>query len=344
MSQLFGDRAIIANATGCSSIYGGNLPTTPYTPRPDGRGPVWSNSLFEDAAEFGMGMRLTTDKMTEYAYELLDRLEGHDDLTDAIREADQSTQEGIEEQRGRVAELKSRLEKEGTPLARQLLAVADYLVKKSVWVIGGDGWGYDIGYGGLDHVLASGRNVNVLLLDTAVYSNTGGQMSKATPRGAVAKFAAAGKGQPRKDLGMITMTYGNIYVAQVALGANMGQAVKAFREAEAYEGPSLIIAYSHCIMHGIDMTTAYDLHKEAMQSGFWPLYRFNPANVHEGKPALELDSRAPDLPLEEFLYKQNRFKMLRKSDPERAEMLLKLVKQDVADRWRMYEQFAALDI
>jgi pyruvate-ferredoxin/flavodoxin oxidoreductase len=344
MSQLFGDRAVIANATGCSSIYGGNLPTTPYAPRPDGRGPVWSNSLFEDAAEFGMGMRLTTDKMTGYAYELLDRLEGHDDLAAAIREADQSTQEGIEEQRGRVAELKSRLEKEDTPLARQLLSVADYLVKKSVWVIGGDGWGYDIGYGGLDHVLASGRNVNVLLLDTAVYSNTGGQMSKATPRGAVAKFAAAGKGQPKKDLGMIMMTYGNIYVAQVALGANMTQAVKAFREAEAYEGPSLIIAYSHCIMHGIDMTTAYDLHKEAVQSGFWPLYRFNPANVHEGKPALELDSRAPDLPLEDFLYKQNRFKMLRKSDPERADMLLELVKQDVADRWRMYEQFAALDI
>jgi len=348
MSQLFGDRAVIANATGCSSIYGGNLPTTPYAVRDDGRGPAWSNSLFEDAAEFGMGMRLTTDKLTEYAFELLDQLiagaSNHLDLLHAIRDADMSTQEGIEEQRARVAELKNLLEADGSDLAGQLHSVADYLVTKSVWIFGGDGWGYDIGYGGLDHVLASGRNVNVLLLDTGVYSNTGGQMSKATPRGAVAKFAAAGKSLPKKDLGMIAMTYGNIYVAQVAMGANMNQAIKAFAEAEAYDGPSLIIAYSQCIAHGYDLLYGNQVQKDAVDSGFWPLYRFNPDNTREGKQPLMLDSKAPTVDIETFMYKQNRFRILRNADPERAEKLLDLAREDVKTRWKMYEQWAQFDI
>jgi len=348
MSQLFGDRAVIANATGCSSIYGGNLPTTPYAVRDDGRGPAWSNSLFEDAAEFGMGMRLTADKLTEYAFELLDRLiagaSNHLDLLHAIRDADMSTQEGIEEQRARVVELKKLLEADGSDLASQLHSVADYLVTKSVWIFGGDGWGYDIGYGGLDHVLASGRNVNVLLLDTGVYSNTGGQMSKATPRGAVAKFAAAGKSLPKKDLGMIAMTYGNIYVAQVAMGANMNQAIKAFAEAEAYDGPSLIIAYSQCIAHGYDLLYGNQVQKDAVDSGFWPLYRFNPDNTREGKQPLMLDSKAPTVDIETFMYKQNRFRILRNADPERAEKLLDLAREDVKTRWKMYEQWAQFDI
>ena len=348
MSQLFGDRAIIANATGCSSIYGGNLPTTPYAVRDDGRGPTWSNSLFEDAAEFGMGMRLTVDKLTVYANELLVQLhetaDNHVELLEGIRDADQSTPEGIEEQRARVAELKALLEQDDSDLATQLLSVADYLVKKSVWIFGGDGWGYDIGYGGLDHVLASGRNVNVLLLDTGVYSNTGGQMSKATPRGAVAKFAAAGKSLPKKDLGMISMTYGNIYVAQIAMGANMNQAVKAFAEAEAYDGPSLIIAYSQCIAHGYDLKNGMGVQKDAVESGFWPLYRFNPDNTRAGKQPLMLDSKAPTQDLENFMYKQNRFRILRNSDPKRAEALLELAREDVASRWKMYEQWAEFDI
>jgi len=348
MSQLFGDRAIIANATGCSSIYGGNLPTTPYAVRADGRGPTWSNSLFEDAAEFGMGMRLTADKLTRYARELLDQLiaqaQNHHELLEAIRDADQSTQEGIEQQRQRVAQLKDLLEQDSSPFARQFLGVADYLVKKSVWIFGGDGWAYDIGYGGLDHVLASGRNVNVLVLDTGVYSNTGGQMSKATPRGAVAKFAAAGKGMPKKDLGMITMTYGNIYVAQVALGANMTQAIKAFAEAEAYNGPSLIIAYSQCISHGYDLRYGYQNQKDAVESGFWPLYRFNPDNTRAGKQPLMLDSKAPTVDIEQWMYKENRFRILRNADPQRATELLEMMRQDVAMRWKMYEQWAQFDL
>ncbi len=348
MTQLFGDRAIVANATGCSSIYGGNLPTTPYTVRSDGRGPTWSNSLFEDAAEFGLGMRLTVDKLTQYAHELLNQLidsaENHGDLLAAIRDADLSNQDGIEAQRGRVDELKALLEQDGSPFAKQFISVADYLVRKSVWIFGGDGWAYDIGYGGLDHVLASGRDVNVLVLDTGVYSNTGGQMSKATPRGAVAKFAAAGKGMPKKDLGMIAMTYGNIYVAQIALGANMNQAVKAFAEAEAYPGPSLIIAYAQCIAHGYDLRNGYAVQKDAVDFGFWPLYRFNPENTAAGKQALALDSKAPTKDIEEWMYKQNRFRILRNSDPERAESLLKLIRDDVATRWKMYEQWAQFDI
>jgi pyruvate-ferredoxin/flavodoxin oxidoreductase len=344
LTQLFGDRAIVANATGCSSIYGGNLPTTPYTTRLDGRGPAWSNSLFEDAAEFGLGMRLTADKMTEFAHELLAKLieqaSGYAPLYEAIRDAKMETQEEIEEQRARVTHLKEILGQEKNEVAQQLLSIADYLVKRSVWIVGGDGWGYDIGYGGLDHVLASGRNVNVLLLDTGVYSNTGGQMSKATPRGAVAKFAAAGKSAPKKDLGLMMMMYGHVYVAQVAMGANMTQTVKAFQEAEAYNGPSIIIAYSHCIAHGINMTTAMDLHKDAVHGGFWPLYRFNPADAVDGKPALHLDSKSPDQDIADFMYKQNRFRVLRQSDPQRADTLLEQMREEVVGRWKVYEELA----
>jgi pyruvate-ferredoxin/flavodoxin oxidoreductase len=345
LTQLFGERMLIANATGCSSIYGGNLPTTPYTTRADGLGPAWSNSLFEDNAEFGMGMRLTVDKLSEAAYEYLDRIawNGSAGLVDAIRNADLSTTEAIEEQRVRVGELKETLKKMDSSDARHLESIADYLVPKSVWILGGDGWAYDIGYGGLDHVLASGRNVNVLVMDTGVYSNTGGQASKATPRAAIAKFAAAGKEMPKKDLGAITMTYGNIYVAQVAYGANPAQLVKAFKEAEEYDGPSLIIAYSHCINHGIDMTTGTDLHQDAVDSGFWPLFRYNPA-APAGKNPLSLDSKAPTQDISEFMYKQNRFRFLRSSQPERAEELLEAIREDVISRWKFYEQMANLDL
>lgn len=346
LTQLFGDRTIIANATGCTSIFGGNLPTTPYTPRFDGRGPAWSNSLFEDNAEFGMGMRLTVDKMTQFARELLDqvKLNGKGALAKEILDADVSTQEGIEIQRGRVDELKALLEKQKDPQAERLLSIADFLVPKSVWILGGDGWGYDIGYGGLDHVLASGKNVNVLLLDTGVYSNTGGQASKATPRAAVAKFAAAGKDMPKKDLGAIAMTYGNIYVAQVAYGENMTQLVKAMSEAESYDGPSLIIAYAHCIAHGIDMTTATDIHADAVKSGFWPLFRYDPRLGDQGKNPLQLDSKVPTEDIETFMYKQNRFRALRQSDPDRAGKLLVALREDVITRWKFYEQMANLDI
>jgi pyruvate-ferredoxin/flavodoxin oxidoreductase len=346
LTQLFGDRLIIANATGCSSIFGGNLPTTPYAPRFDGRGPAWSNSLFEDNAEFGMGMRLTVDKLTGYAREMLEQMawDGKGDLVDTIKGADLSSQEEIELQRGRVEELRRYLDKQKDAQSSRLLSVLDYLVPKSVWIVGGDGWAYDIGYGGLDHVLASGRNVNVLLLDTGVYSNTGGQASKATPRGAVAKFASAGKDMPKKDLGSIALTYGNIYVAQVAYGSNMTQLVKAMREAEEYDGPSLVIAYSHCIAHGIDMRTATDLHNDAVDTGFWPLFRFNPLLAEEGKNPLQLDSRPPSQPVEEFMYKQNRFRALQLSDPDRAEVLLSALREDVITRWRYFEQMANLDI
>jgi pyruvate-ferredoxin/flavodoxin oxidoreductase len=293
-------------------------------------------------------MRLTADKLTEFAKELLNKLidsaSNHLELLTAIRDADMSTQEGIEAQRGRVAELKSLLEQDDSASAQQLLSVADYLVTRSVWIFGGDGWAYDIGYGGLDHVLASGRNVNVLVLDTGVYSNTGGQMSKATPRGAVAKFAAAGKGMPKKDLGMIAMTYGNIYVAQVAIGTNMNQCVKAFAEAEAYHGPSLVIAYSQCINHGYDLRQGYDVQKDAVECGFWPLFRFNPDNARAGKQPLTLDSKAPTKDVEEWMYRENRFRILRNADPERAQQLLDLLREDVITRWKMYEQWAQFDI
>jgi pyruvate-ferredoxin/flavodoxin oxidoreductase len=343
MSQLFGDRALIANATGCSSIYGGNLPTTPYTFNLEGRGPTWSNSLFEDNAEFGLGMRLALDKQAEYARELLTRLSTSlgEALVESLLKADQSTESGLREQRERVQALKKKLAGWKTSEARDLLSLADVLVKKSVWVIGGDGWAYDIGYGGLDHVLASGRNVNILVLDTEVYSNTGGQMSKATPRGAVAKFAAGGKLQPKKDLGLMAMSYGSVYVAQVAMGAGDMHTLKAFLEAEAYDGPSLLIAYSHCIAHGYDLMYGLDQQKAAVQSGYWPLYRYNPDLVKLGKNPFQLDSKPPALPLEKYIYSETRYTMLVHSDPEAAKRLLQLAQEDVRNRWRLYENLAA---
>ena len=352
MTQLFGDRATIANATGCSSIYGGNLPTTPYTVNPDGRGPAWSNSLFEDNAEFGLGMRLSIDKHREYACELIQRLAPQlgDELVSAILGADQTTESGLVEQRARIALLKERLASlDGggnpgprNPLARDLLSIADALAKRSVWIIGGDGWAYDIGYGGLDHVLASGKNINVLVLDTEVYSNTGGQMSKATPRGAVAKFAAGGKPAGKKDLAMMAMMYGNVYVARVAMGASDTQALKAFREAEAWDGPSIIIAYSHCIAHGYDMKHGLDQQKLAVQSGYWPLFRYDPALARTGKNPFQLDSRAPAIPLEKYIYNETRYSMLVHSDPKTAARMLAEAQQDVNDRWGMYEYMAAM--
>ena len=338
ITQLFGDRMVVANATGCSSIYGGNLPTTPYTVNKDGRGPAWSNSLFEDNAEFGMGFRLTIDKQTEFAQELVKTLSSRigDTLAAEILEADQTTEEGIFAQRQRIEELKKKLEGDTSGEARNLLSLADMLAKKSVWIFGGDGWAYDIGYGGLDHVLASGRNVNVLVLDTEVYSNTGGQASKATPRGAVAKFAASGKPVAKKDLAKMAMTYGSVYVATIAIGANDNQAVKALMEAEAYNGPSLILAYSHCIAHGINMINGLENQKAAVACGHWPLLRFNPDLLAEGKNPLALDSAAPKISYEEYAYAQNRFKMLTKIMPERAKELLQLGQQDVELKWKLY--------
>jgi pyruvate-ferredoxin/flavodoxin oxidoreductase len=345
LSQLYGDRALISNATGCSSIYGGNLPTTPWAKDENGRGPVWSNSLFEDNAEFGFGFRLTVDKQTEHARELVEAFREHigDELADALLSAEQVTEADIAAQRTRVEELKAKIADLGTPEAMQLRSLADMLVKRSVWILGGDGWAYDIGYGGLDHVLALGRNVNVLVLDTQVYSNTGGQMSKATPRAAVAKFAAGGKLLPKKDLGMIAMTYGNIYVAQVAMGANDRQTVRAFVEAESYDGPSLIIAYSHCIAHGINMRTGFDQHQAAVDSGAWVLYRYDPRRAAEGLNPLQLDSKAPKIPLKQYAYNETRFKMLTQSKPAEAERLLQLAQQDVNKSWQKYEQLASLD-
>jgi pyruvate-ferredoxin/flavodoxin oxidoreductase len=346
MSRLFGDRSLVANATGCSSIYGGNLPTTPWSVNHAGRGPAWSNSLFEDNAEFGLGMRLALDYQRQYAEQLLRRLSGTigEQQVEALLSADQSTEAGLAAQRERVKQLKERLQGLKTPEARNLLALADVLVKKSVWIIGGDGWAYDIGYGGLDHVLASGKNVNLLVLDTEVYSNTGGQMSKATPRGAVAKFAAGGKQQIKKDLAMLAMTYGNVYVARVAMGASDMQTVKAFLEAEAYDGPSLIVAYSHCIAHGYDMAHGLDQQKAAVQSGYWPLFRYNPALAKTGKNPLQLDSKAPSISLEKYAYNETRYTMLVKSDPQAAKELLVLAQDDVKKRWRLYEHWAAMQV
>jgi pyruvate-ferredoxin/flavodoxin oxidoreductase len=343
LTQLFGDRTVIANATGCSSIYGGNLPTTPYTYNGDGRGPAWSNSLFEDNAEFGLGMRLTMDKQHEFAQELLKKVAGDvgETLVDEILKADQTSEAGIKAQRERIDVLKKKLSGKKDLTSRQMLSLADKLVRKSVWIVGGDGWAYDIGYGGLDHVLASGRNVNILVLDTGVYSNTGGQSSKATPRGAVAKFAADGKGLPRKDLGMIAMTYGYIYTAQVAMGASDMQTLRAFREADAYDGPSLIIAYSHCINHGIVMKQGLNQQNLAVKSGVWPLYRYNPDLMKEGKNPLQLDYKEPSIPVKDFAYNETRYRMLTQTNEERAEMLLKLAQQDAQDRWLKYSQLAA---
>ena len=344
LTQLFGDRIVVANATGCSSIYGGNLPTTPWSKNREGRGPAWSNSLFEDNAEFGLGMRLTMDKQMEYARELLPQVAQYvgDSLVDELLKADQSDESGIRAQRERVAILKDRLKDVDGPLARDMISLADVLARKSVWILGGDGWAYDIGYGGLDHVLASGRNINVLVLDTEVYSNTGGQASKSTPRAAVAKFAARGKGIPKKDLGMIAMSYGYVYVARVAMGYSDQQTLSAFLEADAYDGPSLIIAYSHCIEHGYDLEKGLQQQKLAVQSGVWPLYRFNPDRAGQGKSPLSIDSKEPSIPVEEYAYNETRYRMLLQSDEQRAEALMKLAQRDARSRWDLYRQMAAL--
>ena len=340
LTQLFGDRTVIANATGCSSIYGGNLPTTPYSQNNDGRGVAWSNSLFEDNAEFGLGMRLSLDKHRDYARELLVRLAAKlpEELVKALLTASQKGEAAIAEQRVRVLLLKQTLATVDQPEARALLDVADNLVDKSVWIVGGDGWAYDIGYGGLDHVMASGRNINVLVLDTEVYSNTGGQMSKSTPRGAVAKFAAGGKARPKKDLALIAMSY-PAYVARVAMGSSDMQTIKAFNEAEAFDGPSLILAYSHCIAHGYDLVHGLDQQKLAVQSGHWPLFRYNPAAA-PGQANFSLDSKAPSIPLEQYIYNETRYTMLRQSNPDEAKLLLTEAQQDVTDRWKRYEALA----
>lgn len=357
VTQLFGDRMMVANATGCSSIYGGNLPTTPWTHNAEGRGPAWANSLFEDNAEFGLGFRVSIDKQTEYALELVQQLgfgmNGSSqlpaDLVSGIINASQQDEADIFAQRERVAALKTYLTKWADTTSdaslrsqlQSLLSLADYLVKKSVWIIGGDGWAYDIGYGGLDHVLASGRNVNILVLDTEVYSNTGGQMSKATPRGAVAKFAAGGKPAPKKDLGLMAMTYGNVYIASVAMGARDEHTLKAFMEAESFNGPSLIIAYSHCIAHGIDMTTGLQQQKAAVESGRWLLYRYDPRRAEQGENPLLLDSRSPKFPVADSMYRENRFKMLTLSKPEDAKRLVEEAQADINTRWQMYQYLAA---
>jgi pyruvate-ferredoxin/flavodoxin oxidoreductase len=342
VSQLFGDRSVIANATGCSSIYGGNLPTTPWSKNREGRGPAWANSLFEDNAEFGLGFRVSIDKQAEFARELVTRLAAEigPDLAAALLTAPQKDEADIYLQRERVARLKTSLQKLDSADAKQLLALADMLVKKSVWIVGGDGWAYDIGYGGLDHVLASGRNVNLLVLDTEVYSNTGGQASKSTPRAAVAKFAAGGKSAPKKDLGLMAMSYGNVYVASVAMGAKDEHTLKAFLEAEAYNGPSLIIAYSHCIAHGINMTPAMSDQKMAVESGQWLLYRYNPERALIGENPLSLDSRTPSRQVKEFLEQQTRFKMLTRSKPEDAKQLWSQAQHDAETRFAMYEYLA----
>lgn len=326
LTQLFGDRMIIANATGCSSVYGGNLPTHPYAMRCDGKGPAWGNSLFEDAAEYGLGMKLTTEKLSEFALSLLDKVGLDNDLVNAIKNNTQSNEDEIELMRENVAKLKTALTSKTDAKARELMSVADKLVKKSHWIIGGDGWAYDIGYGGLDHVLASGKNINILVMDTEVYSNTGGQSSKATPLGAMAKFASGGKTTIKKPLGLMQMMYGYVYVAQISLGANMAGAIKAMKEAEAYPGPSIVIAYSHCINQGINMMKGMDQGKAAVTSGMWPLYRYNPSLRDEGKNPFILDSAAATTPLEDYLYSEVRFKSLQKSKPEEAEKMLNQLK------------------
>ncbi|MFM6585868.1 MAG: 4Fe-4S dicluster domain-containing protein, partial [Dolichospermum sp.] len=350
LTQLFGDRSLIANATGCSSIYGGNLPTTPWSQNDQGRGPAWSNSLFEDNAEFGFGYRLSIDKQAEFAAELLSQLSNEigDNLVNTILQAEQKTEADIWEQREKIVILKHKLAQlsETTTEAnlkskiQNLKSLADYLVKKSVWIVGGDGWAYDIDFGGIDHIISTGRNVNILVMDTEVYSNTGGQSSKATPKAAVAKYATGGKPAPKKDLGLMAMTYGNVYVASVALGARDEHTLKAFLEAEAFDGPSIIIAYSHCIAHGIDMTTGLQQQKALVDSGRWLLYRYNPALQNEGKNPLQLDMKAPSESVEKSMYQENRFKMLTKSKPEVAKLLLEQAQAEVNARWEMYQYLA----
>jgi pyruvate-ferredoxin/flavodoxin oxidoreductase len=362
LTQLFGDRSLVANATGCSSIYGGNLPTTPWSQNADGRGPAWSNSLFEDNAEFGFGYRLSIDKQAEFAGELLSQLSSKigDNLVNAILKAEQKTEADIWDQRERIVILKHKLQEilnadehrytqiesknirvnQRLSAFENLKSLADYLVKKSVWIVGGDGWAYDIDFGGIDHVISTGRNVNILVMDTEVYSNTGGQSSKATPKAAVAKYATGGKPAPKKDLGLMAMTYGNVYVASVALGAKDEHTLKAFLEAEAFDGPSIIIAYSHCIAHGIDMTKGLHQQKALVDSGRWLLYRYNPALQSQGKNPLQLDMKAPSESVEKSMYQENRFKMLTKSKPEVAKLLLEQAQAEVNARWEMYQYLA----
>ncbi len=346
MTQLFGDRLLIGNATGCSSIYGGNLPTTPYTVNKDGRGPAWANSLFEDNAEFGMGFRLAVDKHQEFAGELLKKLASQvgENLVGEILNADQSNEAGIAAQRQRVVTLRQKLATVASAEARRLELVADYLVKKSVWILGGDGWAYDIGYGGLDHVLASGRNVNVLVMDTEVYSNTGGQASKSTPMGASAKFAVAGKTTPKKDMAMIAMSYGNIYVAKVAFGAKDAQTVKAFQEAESYPGASLILAYSHCIAHGFDLAYGCEQQKMAVDSGHWPLFRYDPRRAEKGENPLQLDSTPPKIQLGQYVRNETRYRVVEQQNPEQFKKLITTAQDLVTKRYSLYEQMAKFTI
>jgi pyruvate-ferredoxin/flavodoxin oxidoreductase len=346
MTQLYGDRVLVANATGCSSIYGANLPTTPYTVDRNGRGPAWSNSLFEDNAEFGLGMRLALDQHMEQAVGLLNGLGSRlgDNLVREILEADQSNEAGIQAQRRRVMALKEALAGIPGAEAQRLLHLADYLVKKNVWIVGGDGWAYDIGYGGLDHVLSMHRDVNVLVLDTEVYSNTGGQQSKATPTGAAAKFASAGKEGAKKDIGMMAMAYGHVYVARVAFGAKDVQTLKAFQEAESYPGPSLIIAYSHCIAHGYDMAYGCEQQKLAVDSGVWPLYRFDPRRVALGQPPLALDSGEPKIAAQQYMRNETRFRMVEKLDPARFKKLLASAERQARQRVAVYKQLSALTV
>jgi pyruvate-ferredoxin/flavodoxin oxidoreductase len=346
LTQLFGDRLIIANATGCSSIYGGNLPTTPYCVDSNGRGPAWANSLFEDNAEFGLGYRLAINKQTEIARELLAKLSSQvgENLVKDLLNADQSSEAAIAAQRGRVVELRKKLATIASPEAKRLGFVADYLVKKSVWILGGDGWAYDIGYGGLDHVLATGHDVNLLVMDTEVYSNTGGQASKATPMGAAAKFAAAGKATPKKDLGMIAMSYGNIYVAKVAFGAKDVQTVKAFQEAESYQGASIVIAYAHCIAHGYDLAFGAEQQKLAVDSGHWPLFRYDPRLAMQGKQPLQIDSAAPKAKLMQYVKNETRYRMVEQMNPDGFNKLIAQAQFDVAKRWMLYEQMSKLAV
>jgi pyruvate-ferredoxin/flavodoxin oxidoreductase len=346
ITQLFGDRMLIANATGCSSIYGGNLPTTPYCANDAGRGPAWSNSLFEDNAEFGLGFRLAVDQHAELARGLVGRLGAAlgDELVESLLSAAQEGEADLDAQRERVEVLRDRLAGIEGPDARHLESVADYLVRKSVWIVGGDGWAYDIGYGGLDHVLSLGRDVNILVLDTEVYSNTGGQQSKATPLGAAAKFAAAGKASNKKDLGMMAMAYGNVYVAQIAFGANDRQTVRALLEADAYPGPSLVIAYSHCIAHGYDLALGLEQQKNAVGSGYWPLFRFDPRTVSEGQAPLALDSREPKQPLSDFTRNETRFRMVERRDPARFRDLMERAQKHVESRFGLYEYLSHMTI
>jgi pyruvate-ferredoxin/flavodoxin oxidoreductase len=346
MTQLFGDRAVIANATGCSSIYGGNLPTTPYTVNADGRGPAWSNSLFEDNAEFGLGMRLALDRHAELARHLLTGLSGRlgDTLVAGLLGAEQHTESDLAAQRGRVAALRQALATIDQPDAARLALLADYLVRKSVWIVGGDGWAYDIGFGGVDHVLSTHHDVNLLVLDTEVYSNTGGQQSKSTPLGAAAKFAVAGKEVGKKDIGMMAMMYGHVYVARIAFGARDLQTVNALLEAESYPGPSLVIAYSHCIAHGYDLRFGAEQQKKAVDSGVWPLYRFDPRRIAEGSPPLILDSGAPKIAPREYMRGETRFRMVERRDPERFRRLMAMAERQASQRIAIYRQIAGITV